>query len=77
MSAFHRSGLSEFTAIDDLCESGHLLDDLPAGHLIAVDDLAYKRAGTGLRPYAAADLVGRRTKDAVGRDVEITGMKVA
>ena len=46
--------------------------DLPAGHLITADDLAYKRAGAGPRPYAAADLVGRRTKTGIGHDVEIT-----
>ena len=51
--------------------------DLPAGHLITADDLAYKRAGANPRPYAAADLVGRRTKTGIGHDVEITATNVA
>lgn len=33
--------------------------DLPAGHVLALEDLGFKRPGTGLAPSHAGDLVGR------------------
>ena len=39
--------------------------DLPEGHLISEQDLAYQRPGTGLMPYDTDKLVGRRTKAAL------------
>lgn len=39
--------------------------DLPAGHVIAEDDLAYRRPGTGLMPYEIDRVVGRRVRVAI------------
>ena len=35
--------------------------DLEAGHVICDGDLAYQRPGTGLMPYEAVHIIGRRT----------------
>jgi len=42
--------------------------DLPVGHLIAPDDLAYKSPGNGLAPYEADRLIGRPLRRAVSVD---------
>ena len=34
--------------------------DLPAGHVLAADDLAYKSPGDGLPPYQDERLFGKR-----------------
>jgi N-acetylneuraminate synthase/N,N'-diacetyllegionaminate synthase len=39
--------------------------DLEAGHVIRDDDLAYQRPGTGLMPYEATRIIGRRTGRAI------------
>jgi N,N'-diacetyllegionaminate synthase len=36
--------------------------DLPAGHVISFDDLAFQRPGTGLMPYDAEKIIGMKTK---------------
>lgn len=45
--------------------------DLAAGHEVRSGDLAFKRAGAGLRPYQAHELIGRRLRRAVARDEQI------
>jgi N-acetylneuraminate synthase len=47
-------------------------DDLPAGTVLTAADLAFKRPGDGLRPYAAARLIGKALRRAVARDEQIT-----
>jgi N-acetylneuraminate synthase len=42
--------------------------DLPAGHPIAEVDLTWKRPGTGISPALLADVIGKRTTDAVPAD---------
>lgn len=42
--------------------------DLPAGHVVSMDDLAFKRPGTGLAPGEADKLIGKKTTRAVGYD---------
>lgn len=42
--------------------------DLAVGHIIAADDLAFKRPARGLRPYALAEVVGRRLVRAIPMD---------
>jgi N,N'-diacetyllegionaminate synthase len=39
--------------------------DLPAGHEISFDDLAFQRPGTGLMPYEAETIIGKKTKTEV------------
>ena len=39
--------------------------DLPAGHCIGEDDLAFRRPGTGLMPYEVDKVIGRRTRGAI------------
>lgn len=39
--------------------------DLPAGHRIGPEDLAYKRPGTGLMPFERDKVLGRRTRRVV------------
>jgi N,N'-diacetyllegionaminate synthase len=36
--------------------------DLPAGHVISFDDLVFQRPGTGLMPYDAEKIIGKKTK---------------
>jgi N-acetylneuraminate synthase/N,N'-diacetyllegionaminate synthase len=38
---------------------------LPAGHVIAADDLAYRRPGNGLMPYESDQVIGRRVRIAI------------
>jgi len=45
--------------------------DLPAGHLLAADDIAFRRPGDGLPPREAPALVGRRLRLAVARGERI------
>jgi N-acetylneuraminate synthase len=42
--------------------------DLPAGHELTAADIAFKRPGSGVRPYAAATLLGRRLRSTVRQD---------
>lgn len=42
--------------------------DLAAGHVVTEADLAYRRPGTGLMPYEADVIVGRRTRVAIPAD---------
>lgn len=42
--------------------------DLPAGHALLVRDIAFKRPGRGVRPYAVRSLIGRRTSHPVAAD---------
>ncbi|MBN2446086.1 MAG: N-acetylneuraminate synthase family protein [Phycisphaerae bacterium] len=51
--------------------------DLPAGHRIATDDVAYKRPGDGVRPYLAHTLIGRWLTRAIARDEQIMPHDVA
>lgn len=46
--------------------------DLPANHIVEIADLAYQRPGTGLMPYRAPDVVGRRVKVAIPKGGKIT-----
>ncbi|MBM3584971.1 MAG: N-acetylneuraminate synthase [Alphaproteobacteria bacterium] len=46
--------------------------DLPKGHVVAPEDLSYRRPGTGLMPYERDRLIGRRTRQAVGADTQFT-----
>lgn len=46
--------------------------DLPADHTLRSEDFAFKRAQPGVRPYAAAQLLGRRLRRAVARDALLT-----
>ena len=39
--------------------------DLPVGHIIVADDLAYQRPGTGLMPYQAECLLGKPVRIAL------------
>lgn len=41
--------------------------DLPAGHLLTLDDIAFRRPGDGLPPREAPSLVGRRLRQALSR----------
>lgn len=38
---------------------------LPAGHVISFDDLAFQRPGTGLMPYEAEKIIGKKLKIAI------------
>lgn len=40
--------------------------DLPAGHVITEGDLAFRRPGTGLKPYEMDKVVGRRCRAPIG-----------
>lgn len=51
--------------------------DLPAGHVLSIDDFAYKRPGTGIAPGEAEKLVGKKTKSAIAYDALIEWDKVA
>ncbi|MBU0637714.1 MAG: N-acetylneuraminate synthase family protein [Planctomycetes bacterium] len=51
--------------------------DLSAGHLLEAGDVAFKRPGTGVRPYALDTLVGRRLSRSLQRDAQITEADVA
>lgn len=42
--------------------------DLPAGHSLTPDDLAFKRPGTGLLPFQLPEVLGRRTKSPIEAD---------
>lgn len=42
--------------------------DLPAGHVLTVDDLTAKSPGDGMRPYERDDLIGRRLVRALTED---------
>lgn len=46
--------------------------DLPAGHVLRVEDLALKSPGDGLRPYERDQLVGRAMRRPVPADVALT-----
>lgn len=39
-----------------------VIRDLPIGHVITFDDLAFQRPGTGLMPYEAEKIIGRKIK---------------
>lgn len=41
---------------------------LPAGHVLAAEDLAFKSPGGGLHPYQIDQVVGRRTRVALAQD---------
>lgn len=45
--------------------------NLTAGDQLQLNDLAYKRAGAGIRPYRAAELIGKRLCRAVAYDEQI------
>jgi N-acetylneuraminate synthase/N,N'-diacetyllegionaminate synthase len=60
-SAFELSAAEREMA--ELCHRSIVIArDLPAGHIIGEDDLAYKRPGSGLMPYDADKVVGRRCR---------------
>lgn len=50
--------------------------DLSAGHEVHADDLAFKRAADGLRPFHAQQLIGRRLRRSVARDEQILAADV-
>lgn len=45
--------------------------DLPAGHVLAADDLAFKSPGGGLFPYQIDELVGKQTVVAIANDQQV------
>lgn len=45
--------------------------DLPAGHIITTDDLAFQRPGTGLMPYEAEQLLGCQIQIAIAAKTQI------
>jgi N,N'-diacetyllegionaminate synthase len=45
--------------------------DLPAGHELRREDLAFKRADAGMLPLEANDIIGRRLSQAVDKDQPI------
>lgn len=46
--------------------------DLPGGHVISPDDIAFKRPGTGLDPWQADRVIGARLARAIGADTPLT-----
>lgn len=46
--------------------------DLPAGHVLAIADIAIKTASEGLAPYHLEEVIGRRLKRALAEDDNIT-----
>ncbi|MHC4768513.1 MAG: N-acetylneuraminate synthase family protein, partial [Planctomycetota bacterium] len=44
---------------------------LPAGHVIAAEELTIKRPGTGIEPWRLAEIVGRRLATAVEADMPL------
>lgn len=50
----------------DLCRRSVVAArDLPKGHILAEDDLAYRRPGTGILPYDRKKVVGKRARRAI------------
>ena len=47
--------------------------DLHVGHVIARDDLSYRRPGTGLMPYETSRIVGLRTNKTILAGQQISG----
>jgi N-acetylneuraminate synthase/N,N'-diacetyllegionaminate synthase len=45
--------------------------DLPAGHVIAAEELTIKRPGTGIEPWRLAEIVGRRLATQVDADMPL------
>jgi N-acetylneuraminate synthase/sialic acid synthase len=41
---------------------------LPAGHVLAQDDIAIKSPGGGLPPYRMDDVIGKKTRVALSED---------
>lgn len=46
--------------------------DLPAGHVVAREDVEFKRPGSGLEPWRVGEVVGRRLGHAVDESTPIT-----
>jgi len=46
--------------------------DIPRGHLLSDDDLAYRRPGTGLMPYERERIVGRRARQSIAAGTAIS-----
>jgi sialic acid synthase len=46
--------------------------DLPAGHVLRAEDIAFKSPGDGIPPYELDRLVGRALRHPVGRDTALT-----
>jgi len=59
---------SELPARQGARRSIVLARSLPSGHVLTVDDLAFKRPATGLAPANASELVGRRLAASFGAD---------
>lgn len=53
---------SELPARENARRSVVLERDLPAGHLIELSDLGFKRPGTGIAPSESGELIGRRLR---------------
>lgn len=47
-------------------------NDLPTGHRLELDDLAFKRAETGIVPSRANELIGRRLRESITKDTPLT-----
>jgi len=50
------------------CVAAH---DLPAGHVLTAEDIAFRRPGDGLLPREAHTLVGRRLRADVARGARL------
>ena len=61
----------ESTSRDEYRLSCVAARDLPAGHVLAAEDLGYKRPGTGIPPHAARYLIGRTTRQAIPANTRI------
>ena len=46
--------------------------DLPSGHTLKYDDMAFKRPGSGLMPFEGAKIVGKKLKKAVSKGEQLT-----
>lgn len=46
--------------------------DLPAGHVLTAADVAFKRPGTGVRPWAVSTLLGKPLRRDIARDDLLT-----
>ena len=46
--------------------------NLPAGHVITQDDLAFQRPGTGLMPYELTSFLGQRIRKPLEKKMQIT-----
>jgi sialic acid synthase len=62
----------EITAIYKMGKKLVAARDLPSGHVLSEDDIAFKSPGDGMKPYRLHEVLGRRTMIPLEQDADIS-----